>query len=165
MCCRKLNTKTAVGLILLMMTVLLAGCAGRRPDPVPVYLPGDENRDCESLKKEIVDIQKKMHPLLPNTDKTFANTLWSVGGTVAGNVAVAGGAVGVVPYLFIDMKDAERIEYEAFRRRHNRLLLIIQSKSCDTGDIRAEPIPSLAERKLLEKEVKKSKTNKEDSSK
>jgi hypothetical protein len=44
-------------------------------------------------------------------------------------------------------------------------LLITQSKSCDTNDIRAEPIPSLSERKLLEEKAKKSKSNKENSSK
>jgi PBP1b-binding outer membrane lipoprotein LpoB len=80
--------KTTIGLIL-MMTVLLAGCAGRQPDPVPVYLPGDENRSCDSLKKEIVDIQNKMLALLPKTDKTVSNTLWSVSATVAGNAAAA----------------------------------------------------------------------------
>lgn len=155
--------KTLIVLILFMM--ILFGCAGRKPEPVPVYMPGDEKRDCESLKDEIVDIQKKMHALLPKTDKTVVNTLWSVGGTVASNTAVVGGAVGIVPYLFIDMKDADRIEYEAFRRRHNRLLLITQSKFCNMSDIRAEPIPSLAERKLLEEDAKKSKSDKEDSTK
>lgn len=141
--------------LLLIVVVLLAGCAGRQPHPVPVYSPGDENQPCEILKKEIIDYQAKMLALLPKTDKTLANTLWSVGGTVAGYTP-AGTAVGIVPYLFIDMKDAERIEYEALRRRHNRLLLIAQSKSCDLSDIRAEPIPSLNERKVLEEEAKKS---------
>ena len=145
--------------------VVLSGCAGRTPSPVPVYEPGDENRNCESLKNEIVNIQKKMNALLPKTDKTVINTLWSVSGTVASNTAVAGGAVGFVPYLFIDMKDADRIEYEAFRRRHNRLLLITESKFCNMSDIRAEPIPSLAERKLLKEEAKESKSNEKDSTK
>jgi len=148
-----------------MITVLSTGCAGHQPDPVPVYSPGDENRTCESLKQEIVEIQGKMLALLPKTDKTVANTLWSVSGTVASNAAVAGGAVGIVPYLFIDMKDAERIEYVAFRRRHNRLLLIEQSKSCDMNDVRAEPIPSLAEKKAIEEKAKKSTSNKKNSSK
>jgi len=148
-----------------MAVMLLAGCAGRQPNPVAVYSPGDENKTCESLKQEIVDIQNRMLALLPKTDKTVTNTLWSVGGTVASNAAVAGGAVGVVPYLFIDMKDAERIEYEAFRRRHNRLLLIAQSKSCDMNNIRAEPIPSLSEKKALEEKAKKSASNKGTSSK
>jgi hypothetical protein len=143
--------------LLLIVVVLLTGCAGRQPHPVPVYSPGDENQTCEVLKKEIIDYQGKMFALLPNTDKTLANTLWSVGGTVAGYTP-AGTAAGLVPYLFIDMKDAERIEYEAYRRRHNRLLLIAQAKSCDLSDVRAEPVPSLSERKVLEEEAKKSNT-------
>jgi hypothetical protein len=140
---------------MLMIVVFFSGCAGRQPHPVPVYSPGDENQTCDILKKEIVDYQARMLKLLPNTDKTLTNTLWSVGGTVAGYTP-AGTAAGLVPYLFIDMKDAERIEYEAFRRRHNRLLLIAQSRPCDLSDIRAEPIPSLSERKVLEEEAKKS---------
>ena len=140
---------------LLMLVVLLTGCAGRQPHLVPVYSPGDEKQSCESLIKEMNDLQTKMLALLPKADKTVVNTLWSVGGTVAGYTP-AGTAAGLVPYFFIDMKDAERIEYEAFRRRHNRLLLIAQSKSCDLSGIRAEPIPSIAERKAAEEEAKKS---------
>jgi hypothetical protein len=105
---------------------------------------------------EMNDLQTKMLALLPKADKSLANTLWSAGATVVGYTP-AGTAAGLVPYFFIDMKDAERIEYEAFRRRHNRLLLIAQSKSCDMNDIRAEPIPSLYQKKTAEEEAKKSK--------
>ena len=142
--------------LILITVALIAGCAGRQPQPVPAYSPGDENKSCESLKKEIVGIQDKMIALLPNTDKTVANTLWSAGGTVA-SYTPAGTAAGIVPYLFIDMKDAERIEYNALCRRHNRLLLITQSKSCDMNGVRAEPIPTINEKKAAEKEAKKSK--------
>jgi hypothetical protein len=138
-----------------MFVVLLAGCAGRTPHLVPVYSPGDEKQSCQTLKREIVEYQLKMLALLPKTDKTLINTLWSASSTVAG-ATPAGPAVGVVPYLFIDMKDADRIEYEAYRRRHNRLLLIARAKVCDLNDITAEPIPSLSERKVIEEQAKKS---------
>jgi len=64
-----------------------------------------------------------------------------------------------VPYFFIDMKDAEKIEYEAFRRRHNRLLLIAKEKNCDLSDITAEPVPSLEERKVIQEEARKTDAN------
>jgi hypothetical protein len=124
------------GILLIIISVFLAGCAGREPNPISCYAPGDEKLSCESLKQEISLLQSNMLALLPKTDKSFTNTLWAAGG-----VAVT------VPYFFIDMKDAERIEYEAFRRRHNRLLLIAQEKGCCLEGIRAEPIPALWQQK------------------
>jgi hypothetical protein len=124
------------GILLIIISVFLAGCAGREPNPVSCYMPGDEKLSCESLKQQISQLQSNMLALLPKTDKSFTNTLWAVGG-----VAVT------VPYFFIDMKDAERIEYEAFRRRHNRLLLMAQDKGCNMEGIRAEPIPPLWQQK------------------
>jgi hypothetical protein len=124
------------GILLAIISVFLAGCAGRDPKPISCYAPGDEKLSCESLKQEIGLLQSYMLALLPKTDKSFTNTLWAAGGVVA-----------TVPYFFIDMKDAERIEYEAFRRRHNRLLLIAQEKGCRWDDIRAEPIPPLWQQK------------------
>ncbi|MFA5554201.1 MAG: hypothetical protein WCZ89_10055 [Phycisphaerae bacterium] len=126
--------------VVLIIGVFFMGCAGREPNPISCYIEGDENLNCESLKKEIVQLQADMIGLLPKTDKGFTNTLWCVGGVVA-----------IVPYFFVDVKDAERVEYEALRRRHNRLLLISQQKNCDFSDITAEPIPSLENRKVKDK--------------
>jgi hypothetical protein len=131
-----------------MVGMLLIGCAGREANPIPTYISGDENLSCGALKQEIVRLQSEMVALLPKTDKTFTNTLWAAGGVVA-----------IVPYFFIDMKDAEKIEYEAFRRRHNRLLLIAKEKNCDLSDITAEPVPSLEERKAIQKESSKTDAN------
>lgn len=138
----------AWGILLIIISVFLASCAGREPNPVSCYAPGDEKLSCESLKQEISLLQSDMLALLPKTDKSFTNTLW-----------YAGGVMCYVPYLFIDMKDAERIEYEAFRRRHNRLLLIAGEKGCCLEGIKAEPIPALwqqkSENKRSDREVAK----------
>lgn len=119
-------------------------CAGREPNPISCYMPGDENLGCEAIKEEIEQLQSEMLKLLPKTDKTFTNALW-----------YAGGQIAIVPLFFIDMKDAERIEYEAFRRRHNRLLIMANKKNCDMGEIKAEPIPTLEQRKVIKEEEKK----------
>lgn len=124
-----------LGVLLIILSIFFCGCAGRKPNPIDVYLPGDENLSCESLREQISQLQSDMLGLLPKTDKSLTNTLWA-----------AGGAVAIVPYFFMDIKDAERVEYEAFRRRHNRLLLIAEKKGCDMEGIRAEPIPSLEQR-------------------
>ena len=52
------------------------------------------------------------------------------------------------------MKDkAEKIEFEAMRQRHNRLLVYAAEKGCDFGAVRAERIPSLEERKEAAKKA------------
>lgn len=125
-------------ILMFVVAVILGGCAGRDANPIPCYMTGDENLSCENLKEQIVQLQADMLGLLSKTDKTLTNALW-----------VAGGMVAYAPYLLVDAKDAEKIEYEAFRRRHNRLLLIAQKKECDFSDIKAEKIPRLEQRKII----------------
>ncbi len=105
------------------------------------YLPGDENRSCVAYKAEIAQLQVDMARILPKTDKGLTNALWAVGGVLV-----------IVPFFFMDLKDAEKIEFEAMRNRHNRLLVYAAEKGCDFGEVRAERIPGLEESK---KEAKK----------
>ncbi len=133
--------------VILCPAIFFAGCAGRQANPVPLYIPGDENRGCESLKVEVVQLQKDMGALLPKTDKFGTNALWATAGVFL-----------IVPFFFMDMKDAEKIEFEAMRQRHNRLLIYLETKSCDVNDITAKPIPSLEEqRKAAEAQLKQQK--------
>jgi hypothetical protein len=138
--------------IVLCFAVFFTGCAGRQANPVPIYIPGDENRNCQSLKNEVVQIQKDMLALLPKTDKLGTNTLWATAGVFL-----------IVPFFFVDMKDAEKIEFEAMRQRHNRLLDLLQMKGCDVNDITAKPIPSIEQQKKEAEEILKK--QKEDANK
>jgi PBP1b-binding outer membrane lipoprotein LpoB len=122
--------------VVLCYAVFFAGCAGREPKPVAIYKPGDENRSCESLKREVVQLQTKMLALLPKTDKFKTNALWATAGVFL-----------IVPYFMMDLKDAEKIEFEAMRQRHNRLLGYLETKNCDVKDIIAKPIPGLEQQK------------------
>ena len=131
-------------IILLTTAVFFAGCAGREANPIAIYLPGDENRSCEGLKTEVAQLQVDMQRLLPKTDKGLTNALWATAGVFF-----------LVPFFFIDMKDAEKIEFDAMRRRHNRLLIYAAEKGCDFGEVRAERIPSIEERKEAAKKAKK----------
>jgi len=131
----------------LSVLIFLAGCAGRQANPISVYLPGDENRSCEGLKAEIAQLQVDMTGILPKTNKFGTNALWAAAGVVA-----------IVPFFFMDFKDAEKIEFEAMRQRHNRLLVYAEEKECDMGGVKAEEIPSLKEqRKEAEKILKEQK--------
>jgi hypothetical protein len=131
--------------VVMCLMIFFAGCAGRDPYPLPLYVPGDENRSCESLKSEVVWLQKDMAALLPKTDKFGTNVLWA--GTGYFTLGVG--------FFFMDLKDAEKTEFEASRQRHNKLLEYIKDKNCDVNDIRAEPIPSLEYRKKEAEEILK----------
>jgi len=122
--------------LMLAYCIFFAGCAGREANPIPVYLPGDENRTCPGLKAEFSQLQVDTARILPKTDKGLTNALWAVGG-----VAV------IVPFFFMDLKDAEKIEFEAMRKRHNRLLVYAAEKGCDMSGVRDERIPDLKEQK------------------
>jgi len=129
--------------IVLCFAIFFAGCAGREANPIPAYLPGDENRSCQALKAEMAQIQSDMQRLLPQTNKFATNTLWAIGGCLV-----------IVPFFFMDLKEAEKIEYDALRTRYNRLLIIASEKNCDLSGVSAQPIPSLAEQKVIAEKVK-----------
>jgi hypothetical protein len=131
--------------VILCPVIFFAGCAGREPRPISVYQPGDENRSCESLKGEVVQLQKDMEALLPHTDKLGSNALWA--GTGIFTLGIG--------FFFMDLKDTEKVEFEAMRQRHNKLLDYLKSKNCDVNDIKAEPIPSLEYRKKEAEEILK----------
>lgn len=132
--------------LLLCISLILTGCAGREANPIAAYLPGDENRSCTALKAEVSQLQVDMARLLPKTDKGLTNALWATAGVFL-----------IIPFFFMDMKDAEKIEFDAMRRRHNRLLVYAAERNCDFGEVRTERIPSFEERKEAAKKRKKEK--------
>lgn len=121
--------------LLLSVLIFLAGCAGREANPIPAYLPGDNERSCEVLVAEIAQLQADMQRLLPKTDKGLTNVLWAATGVFTLGIG----------FFFMDFKDAEKIEFDAMRVRHNRLLLICADKGCSMTGVRAERIPSVKE--------------------
>lgn len=128
--------------LMLIYAVMTAGCAGREANPIAIYLPGDENRSCMALQAEVAQLQADMQRLLPKTNKGLTNALWATAGVLSLGIG----------FFFMDFKDAERIEFEAMRTRHNRLLIYAAEKNCDFGGIRMERIPSAEERKQDAKE-------------
>ena len=128
---------------ILLAGVALPGCAGRVANPIPSYLPGDENRSCSGLLAEIAQLEADMTRIIPDTNKFGYNTLMFVGGLFL-----------IVPFFFMDLKDAEKVEWEAMRVRRNRLLVYAAEKGCDFGATEPVPIPSLEEMKKMAKEAK-----------
>ena len=117
--------------VLMACCIFITGCAGRDANPIAVYMPGDENRSCMLLKAEIAQLQEDMQQLLPKTSKGASNTLWATAGVFL-----------IVPFFFMDFKGAEKIEFDAMRNRHNRLLVYAADKGCDMTGVRAKRILS-----------------------
>lgn len=110
---------TLVATVAISSILTLSACAGRAPNPIQSYRPGDEHRSCAGLKQEISYIESEISRLLPKTNKTGKN----VGLGVAG-------AFLVVPWFFMDFSEAEQVEVDAYRRRYNWLAELSSDKKC-----------------------------------
>ena len=106
---------------MLASLIFLAACGGREPDPVRVVRNEDAKRNCAYLVNEVEVIEMKVHKLLPNTDKTMENLIYGVGGFYA----------FFIPWILVDFKNAEAVEYRALRARHAHLVEIAKSKNCE----------------------------------
>jgi len=71
------------------------------------------------LEHELQTIQHEIQRLLPKRDKTAKNIVLGVAG-----------AFFLVPWFFMDFKNAEAQEYEAYRQRYNHLSAIAVDKNC-----------------------------------
>ena len=108
--------------LLLIISVLFGGCAGREAYPVQSFMPGDDKKSCMILKAEMAQIENDIRKKLPKSDKTGGNVLLG-----------AAGCFLIVPWFFMDLKGADKIEMEAFQRRYNALSLLATDKGCSIG--------------------------------
>ena len=106
--------------VLLIVSVFaLTACGGRTPQPVMVSQFGDQQKSCDALIYEIQNTEAEIQRLLPKTDKTGKNVALGVAGWFL-----------LVPWFFMDFKNAEATEYQALRQRHQHLTSIAMSKKC-----------------------------------
>lgn len=125
--------KKIVNLIMFISIVGLTACGGRTPSPVMISQYGDQNKNCKALEFEMTNIQSEIQRLLPKTDKTGKNVALGVAGYFL-----------LVPLFFMDFKNAEAVEYEAYRQRYNHLASVAMSKDCSAEVI---DLPSIQEMK------------------
>ena len=100
--------------LVLIVTILFLtqSCAGRVAHPVKVAQSGDNKKTCKSLHKETKKIRqnlKKMIPAVKKADKKRTLLMLS-------------GGLLIVPWFFLDLSDADKIEANAQRARHNYLV-------------------------------------------
>ncbi len=119
-----------------LVIAVLSSCAGRTGNPVMTSQYGDRQKPCKSLELEIQNIEAEMSRLLPKTDKTAKNVALGVAGWFV-----------IVPWFFMDFKNGEQVEYEAYRQRYNSLAILATEKNCD---VKPQTYPSVDE---IKKEV------------
>lgn len=116
-----------------LLIAMLTACGGRTPAPVMVAQYGDDRKSCKALEFELNNTQAEINRILPKTDKTGKNVALGVAGLFL-----------LVPWFFMDFKEAEQTEYEALRQRYNHLAMIAVDKNCG---MRTENYPSVSQMK------------------
>jgi len=111
--------------VTLSFTILFAGCAGHEPNPIAAYMPGDEGKSCKMLKAEIAQLETEIDVKCQQKE---TKDFWNV-------AELVGGFILIVPWFFMDVKGAEKVEAEALKTRVNRLMLIAGEKDCDLTGI------------------------------
>ena len=96
------------------------GCAGRSAHPVTVVQSGDTKKTCKALRKETQQILRRIHKMVPYIKKKDKKTI----------LKMVTGALIIIPWFFVDMKDAEKVEANALRERYNYLSTLVGERNC-----------------------------------
>ncbi len=112
--------------IWLTVSLALAGCAHNTANPVPVAQIGDETRGCQSIYQEIQQMQ-----MLINTSESESGQQ-SAKNTVLGVT----GVFLIVPWFFMDLGNAPKIERKAAQARLDRLYSLYAEKGCQAREER-----------------------------
>lgn len=106
--------------VLLSYTIFIAGCGGHSPVPVDRYMPGDENKSCNSLYSEMAQLDQEI--VLKNNEKDGRDT-WNI-------ILFVTGFLVIVPWFFMDVKGAQEVELSALQARKKALMNIFNDKDC-----------------------------------
>ena len=101
-----------VFVLIVVVLFFVQGCAGRAAHPVQVAQSGDNKKTCKSLREETSQIRrnvKRMMPAIKKADKKRTLLMLS-------------GGLLIVPWFFLDLTDADKIEANAQRARYNYLV-------------------------------------------
>ena len=106
--------------LIIVVFFVIQGCAGRAAHPVKVVYSGDNKKTCNEIRHEIRKYKKnlkKMIPAIKAADKKRALLMLS-------------GGLLIVPWFFLDLSDADKIETNAKRARHNYLVDVAKKRNC-----------------------------------
>lgn len=140
--------KNIVTVLLLGSMLFVTACGGRNASPVMVAQYGDEQKSCEALRFEMSNAQAEIQRLLPKSDKTGKNVALGVAGWFL-----------LVPWFFMDFKNAEATEYEAYRQRYNHLASIAMSKKCKVEYVNLPSVDQMRSEYEQQSQATKNRTN------
>jgi hypothetical protein len=116
-----MNRKCRIVLALVVVVLFFVqSCAGRAARPVKVSRSGDVKKTCNELQYETRKYRKNLKKMIPNiraADKK--RTL----------LMISGGLL-IIPWFFLDLTDADKVEANAQRARYNHLINIAKKHSC-----------------------------------
>ena len=101
-----------VFVLIVIVLFFVQGCAGRAAHPVQVAQSGDNKKTCKSLRKEIKKIRQKVKQMIPAVKKADKKR----------TLLMLSGGLLIVPWFFLDLSDADKIETNAQRARYNYLV-------------------------------------------
>mgnify|MGYP006118441477 CR=1 FL=1 len=110
----------AVIAMIVVALFFVQSCAGRAAHPVKVSQSGDGEKTCNELRHETRKHRKSLKKIIPDikaADKK--RTL----------LMISGGLL-IIPWFFLDLTDADKVEANAQRARHNYLLDVAKKQSC-----------------------------------
>ena len=109
-----------VFVLIVVVLFFVQGCAGRAAHPVKVAQSGDVKKTCNEIRHETKKYRrniKKMIPAVKAADKKRTLLMLS-------------GGLLIIPWFFLDLTDADKIEANAQRARHNYLVDIAKKSNC-----------------------------------
>ena len=109
-----------VFVLIVIVLFFVQGCAGRAAHPVQVAQSGDNKKTCKSLRKEIKKIRQKVKKMIPAVKRADKKR----------TLLMLSGGLLIVPWFFLDLSDADKIETNARRARHNYLIDIAKKSNC-----------------------------------
>ena len=101
-----------VFVLIVIVLFFVQGCAGRAAHPVQVAQSGDNKKTCKSLRKETKKIRQKVKKMIPAVKKADKKR----------TLLMLSGGLLIVPWFFLDLSDADKIETNAQRARYNYLV-------------------------------------------
>ena len=109
-----------VFVLIVVVLFFVQGCAGRASHPVQVAQSGDTKKACKSLRKETKQIRQKVKKMIPAVKKADKKR----------TLLMVSGGLLIVPWFFLDLSDADKIETNAKRARHNYLVDVAKKRNC-----------------------------------
>lgn len=115
--------------VLLCGVILFAGCAGRQANPIAIKFATDDQKTLLDLHNELEDLAGRQFQAEKSSQYTQADNFRNV---------ILGGMF-IVPWFFLDLQDADRIEAAAYQRRIDYLQLLFMEKAMTAGKSAAKP--------------------------